>query len=276
MKKILLFTTGLLFSVLTSHAQTILAKWTFENNLKSESSIVANNNLDMDRSTLSFSGRPSYGGYNSDGYFEGNSWKFTGGAPNGYVVFPGINTVGNYDKVTVKFAFQFTALYMYPPKEYRVDANIDGSSTWTSLKVFSPEKNSNWQYFELEMTSEVLNKSAVSFRIAANTNKDFDDFGGADGYIAIDEVEIIATENTSSIKENLLDGLSVYPNPTTDYISVSGVEKVDELEVYTATGQLAKQAKATSSINISNLPAGIYSLVIKSGGVTTTKKIIKR
>lgn len=276
MKKNLLLTAGLLLFFSASHAQTVLAKWTFENDLKSESAIAANHGIEMDRSTLNFSGRPSYGGYNSESYFEGDSWKFTGGAPKGYVVFPGVNTTGAYNKVTVRFAFKFTALYMYPPKEYRVDANIDGSATWTSLKTFSPLENGDWQYFEIEMTSEVLNKSAVDFRIAANTNKDFEDMGGADGYIAIDEVEIIATDGGTSISENKIDEISVYPNPTTDYVSVSGVDKIDAMEVYTLAGQLVKKSKATSSINVSDLSAGVYTLIIKSEGTVISKTIIKR
>jgi hypothetical protein len=74
--------------------------------------------------------------------------------------------------------------------------------------------------------------------------------------------------------------LSVYPNPTTDYLTL----KVDDnsnlnYQVYDLQGKVIENKKVsstTTSINVENLPKAIYFLnVTKNNRIVKTFKIIK-
>lgn len=63
----------------------------------------------------------------------------------------------------------------------------------------------------------------------------------------------------------------IYPNPVTNTLNISDISNVKTLEVYSIIGNLMKTVEVTStsgqqSINVSNLPAGLYILKAKSSG----------
>lgn len=113
----------------------------------------------------------------------------------------------------------------------------------------------------------------ITFMIFARSEADPLD---APKSILIDNVVIAESGATSIDTDAIGTAVSVYPNPTTDMVSVNGVENVSALEVYSLSGQIVASAKATSSINVSNLSAGTYTLLIKSEGAVIAKKIVKK
>lgn len=63
--------------------------------------------------------------------------------------------------------------------------------------------------------------------------------------------------------------LSVYPNPTCAYLNVEGASFGSSLNLYTITGQLVLAATAANnqtSINVAQLPRGVYYLVVEENG----------
>jgi hypothetical protein len=81
-----------------------------------------------------------------------------------------------------------------------------------------------------------------------------------------------------------LQGVSVYPNPASDFIQVS-IEGVDSQEkvirLFNTVGQLIENRpvsglSSTSQIDISLLPSGTYSLQVVSGNAATTRRIVKQ
>ena len=87
---------------------------------------------------------------------------------------------------------------------------------------------------------------------------------------------------TTSIDENLADKIKMYPNPTSDLLSIeipgnSGVM----IRIFNNKPTLIYQeylSEESKMIDVSTFPIGIYVLVIsdeKSGSIITSKKIIK-
>lgn len=70
----------------------------------------------------------------------------------------------------------------------------------------------------------------------------------------------------SSIKSISANKISVYPNPTADKFSFNVQGKIESVKVYDITGSLIINEKnlTENSINISNFPKGIYSVLITS------------
>ncbi|RZS92454.1 immunoglobulin-like domain-containing protein [Aquimarina brevivitae] len=83
----------------------------------------------------------------------------------------------------------------------------------------------------------------------------------------------LTVDETLSIEDNTIEGLSVYPVPTKDIVYF-GME-LDEISVITITGQKVQQLNNTASINISALPDGVYFAHIIKGQKQDVVRLIK-
>lgn len=78
-----------------------------------------------------------------------------------------------------------------------------------------------------------------------------------------------------SIQNPIENKVAVYPNPTTDYIIVTGLEGNSKVEIYTITGQMVQSQNFENEIRINiDLNAGMYLVKVSNGFQSTTKKII--
>jgi spore germination protein YaaH len=87
-------------------------------------------------------------------------------------------------------------------------------------------------------------------------------------------------EVTASVEDSFIKNtISVYPNPTNDFINLSNSKgiKLNKVSLYNVLGKLVLEAKPKSkSINISNLTNGIYFLKVEDEiGNKGTFKILK-
>jgi hypothetical protein len=81
---------------------------------------------------------------------------------------------------------------------------------------------------------------------------------------------------TIETPHNSLD-LHIFPNPATDIVTITGdALKGTTAELYTTTGQLLKSSPLdkTATIDISNLPAGLYLVRLTRGTETVTQKLL--
>jgi hypothetical protein len=78
---------------------------------------------------------------------------------------------------------------------------------------------------------------------------------------------------------NNVIGVSISPNPASDYIYINTTSKVNEVIVLNALGQVMIRERAAenmSQINISRLLPGIYTVRISSNENSTTSRFIKQ
>lgn len=69
--------------------------------------------------------------------------------------------------------------------------------------------------------------------------------------------------------------IKVYPNPTTDYIVVSGLTGSSKAEIYNVTGQLVQETSFTNETRIDlSLSAGIYLVKVSNENQSITRKIV--
>lgn len=68
----------------------------------------------------------------------------------------------------------------------------------------------------------------------------------------------------------------VYPNPTSDYLFIQnrGLDKVQMLEIYNFKGQLVLKTRVTDKIDISNLSAGKYIILLSTDRSTYRETIL--
>lgn len=70
-----------------------------------------------------------------------------------------------------------------------------------------------------------------------------------------------------------LEGLSVYPNPARDWIQVDGLE-IQKLRLRNLTGQLLMESDGAGKVDVSQFPAGVYILELKSAESKMHQKIV--
>ena len=86
------------------------------------------------------------------------------------------------------------------------------------------------------------------------------------------EYDACVITSVEEIKDKVI---SVYPDPAMETVTIDGVE-ASEVQVYNALGQLVKTVQGSNEINVSGLPAGIYSIrVTMNDGNLFLNKIIK-
>ena len=85
--------------------------------------------------------------------------------------------------------------------------------------------------------------------------------------------------NISSIEVNFNELFYIYPNPATDQLFVTSNEDFKEYSIYTILGENVisgnlNQNAELSCINIENLPAGNYTIVLRNNKKSKSKKFI--
>ncbi len=83
---------------------------------------------------------------------------------------------------------------------------------------------------------------------------------------------------TLSTAADILEFVTLYPNPAKDIARISSAESVDLVRVFDLTGRIVKQAspsKANFSLDVADLSKRVYLVKLNAGNKETTTKLIK-
>jgi hypothetical protein len=75
---------------------------------------------------------------------------------------------------------------------------------------------------------------------------------------------------------DVIEAISVYPNPCGDVLNLSDVVSNGTYFIYNINGSLVQSDKATSEISVSGLGSGVYFLTLVGHKNTQTIKFIKQ
>lgn len=79
-----------------------------------------------------------------------------------------------------------------------------------------------------------------------------------------------------SVDDFEIADIKVFPNPATDYITVTSTDSIDKIELYSILGEKIHEVNDTNSIDISHFNSGVYFVQLHSGHRQMSKKIIKQ
>ena len=105
-------------------------------------------------------------------------------------------------------------------------------------------------------------------------------FNGDGGSINSVTLYLCNIEQSLSTNDFLFSNVSIYPNPTNDFINITLSEKVTNetnFVLYDIQGRSIVEKNTRDNftrISTANLTEGVYLLSIKNGGLKTTKKIV--
>ncbi|MEO1627662.1 MAG: T9SS type A sorting domain-containing protein, partial [Bacteroidota bacterium] len=91
-----------------------------------------------------------------------------------------------------------------------------------------------------------------------------------------EEVDCSIMTNVSNPAADLDKGLTLYPNPTHDLLSINSTQAIDKLELYNSAGQLLTAVDSPEdNISLSGLEPGVYICKCHLGNQVVCKRIIK-
>ncbi len=127
-----------------------------------------------------------------------------------------------------------------------------------------------WTYLDLTSLG-----SADSLQLTL-TSSDVSPFGiNTPAYVCVDQIE---TKETTSVKAVELTAVNIYPNPTTDFISIDNDTNSNiNYTIFDVYGQLVQQASTALShtrIGVNNWTKGTYIIQVTDGEKVKTERII--
>ncbi len=187
-----------------------------------------------------------------------------------------------------------TSLYCYSNTLSSIDvfSNVDliefkcHANMLTSLDVSNNAALTSLSCHTNSLTSLNMangnNTNVTSFQSANNPNLtciQVDDVTySTANWTSIDAASSFSTNCAGNIgiNETLNLDINIFPNPTTGIVTFSSTESIAIVEIYNLTGQKVNQFSNTKTIDISNLPSGIYTATIQTkSGKTALKKLVK-
>lgn len=273
MKKLLFFAVSVLFStVLQVNAQTILEE-TFSSITEPDLPpgwVAVDRNGDQRNWEGDSSSFPLTDPFGFSGNFA-YSYSFLTD-PDNLLVTPSI-TLPPGSPVTLTFligGYKADMLVMDPKEHYA---------------VYVLPSASTFQGTETPLLEETLSTAGVAF----SKSIDLSSFGGQSIKIyfrhfntanqlalILDTVKVTHGSLGTSEIDLTQDGLVIYPNPATDYVSLQSKSKILKAEVFDLTGRKVSTELIDDKVNLQQLPPGNYLMKIDTENKIYSKKIIKK
>ena len=145
--------------------------------------------------------------------------------------------------------------------------NADSFVLIQQLDITNTSYNANYYTVNVPATVPANARLAIRSDYATSTNVSYyiDDVNWENGSLGTSEI---------SAKSEL----SIYPNPFTDMINISGEQKVSSMAVYDFSGKIVKEiTNPPTSVSLKELPSGAYLIkVILKNGTAKTIKAVKK
>ncbi|WDF45936.1 T9SS type A sorting domain-containing protein [Chryseobacterium sp. KACC 21268] len=147
--------------------------------------------------------------------------------------------------------------YAYPPSQVRIVYSKDFGQAWTEI---SPED--------------------LNYLFSESASIDFTPDEKVDVYISTSDLGLIQYKinlQTLSVDINILSNsdLVIYPNPTSDYVTVLN-ENVKDINVFDFNGRSVLRS-SSKKVDLSNLPRGVYILnATLNNGKSISKKVVRK
>ena len=159
---------------------------------------------------------------------------------------------------------------------FTIMTDDDGDGSWTAVQTTittQPTTIETWVQQTGTYTNDISRQVRIKFSKSGGTT---DDPTNLQEFMYIDDVSLIFASSLSISEEELIS-FSIYPNPTSDFISIKGIENINSIKVYSILGSLEKEVFNTNQIDVSELSSGIHLIKIDNGtGTVFTERIIKK
>lgn len=197
------------------------------------------------------------------------SWFLEAFTPDNTLTSPAVTLPQSQDLLWLKFKVGAFDEEIY--EEHYAVYIIPANSTFTGQETPVFEETLDAGYTQ---TAKNININITSFA-GQNVKVVLRHYNCTDiAFIAIDDIEIVETPGLEVSDANKINA-QVYPNPTSDFIKIKGVDKIQKIRIFDLSGKMVLENQA-SEADIRKLPAGQYILNVHTDSEIISKKIIKK
>lgn len=188
-------------------------------------------------------------------------------------VFRTVSTTGTSSIVTyINFSYNGKIMLVNAGSANLIDTTKTWTAnTWVRVKIVST--STGIQYY----LNNVLIYTGQAYAQSNINRMDFvhDNYSG-NGYI--DNIKVNNETSTLSTQESVAnaENISIYPNPTTDYINIKSSAKIKNVEVYEISGKKINVKLDGNKVDVKDLGTGTYLLNVETEGRNYTKQFIKK
>lgn len=155
-----------------------------------------------------------------------------------------------------------------------IDFNKDGDFDDAGEQVLvTPKKKSPWTGNITISASATVGKTRMRVRLHDSSLTPNSTPCGNSQYGQVEDYSLnIGALAVQDVKQN---SIQVYPNPASDFITISNVSSKTKFEIFNVAGQLVNQGTTDGKVNVSKLAKGVYILTVESNGEKSQTKFIK-
>lgn len=255
------------FLTLLVHAQLEILNSDFQLGIPSNYSIVSNDGNTPDSSVLNFSNAwvsiqdPN----DSLNYVAGSTSFFSPiGTASRWLITPKL-TLGSYGNMIKWNAKSHDASF---PDDYMVlISNTDSLiSSFSDTIGWVVEESFEWNERSVDLSLAGYNNENVFIAFVNITNDGFK--------LYLDNIHAFK-ENPAGIIEKKNVQLNVYPNPTTDFLTINSKLSDDIIKLMTLNGQLIDIPIQENKLDLRKMQPGVYLLTVENQKGKAVKRIIK-
>ncbi|MGA9639467.1 T9SS type A sorting domain-containing protein [Flavobacterium sp.] len=134
----------------------------------------------------------------------------------------------------------------------------------------------DWEELTFDLTAPAnFDKATLWFNLGYDATPGVTTNLKTGNVVYFDQMTATVTAPALAVKQNTLEGVSIYPNPTTDVLNITAPEG-SLVEIYNTLGAIVKTAKETNLVSVSDLASGLYLVKISKDGQLYQDKIIKK
>lgn len=161
--------------------------------------------------------------------------------------------------------------------KFTIMTDDDGDGIWTAVQTTittQPIAVNSWVQQTGTYSNDISRQVRIKFSKSGGTTAEPTNL---QELMYIDDVSLKYNGANLGVSDQDIMSISIYPNPTSDFISIKGIENINSIKVYSILGALEKEVFNTNQIDISELSSGIHLIKIDNGtGTVFTEKIIKQ
>ena len=161
--------------------------------------------------------------------------------------------------------------------KFTIMTDDDGDGTFTAVQTTittQPTAVNSWVQQTGTYSNDISRQVRIKFSKSGGTTAEPTNLHEL---MYIDDVSLKYNGANLGVSDQDIMSISIYPNPTSDFISIKGIENINSIKVYSILGALEKEVFNTNQIDISELSSGIHLIKIDNGtGTVFTEKIIKQ
>ncbi|SHJ88341.1 T9SS-dependent choice-of-anchor J family protein [Epilithonimonas mollis] len=183
---------------------------------------------------------------------------------NDWLISPKIK-LGSSDNVLSFWAKPINELYGEEKFNVLVSTTDTNTASFTKVNTAVIVTDPIVEYAEYTFNLDAYKDKDVYIAIQCVSDDQF--------ALLVDDFKVVG--NVLAVSDVNKKSVSVYPNPTTDYLTIN--QRVNSAEVYDMTGKLvASPAVVDSKVDVKSLQNGTYVLKVNTAEGSTSHKFIKK